>query len=135
MYFYKEPQSESNPDGKLYHVYMAHGTKAHYVCDMIDGNTEEAAAVNKLGLTLRARLTRSRGAYAMLEGEIFNPNRLMDAACEFSGYTAEPFKDGKYKNGYTLLTVTADGIINKYLIFENSVLKSLVETIKSRLKK
>ena len=109
MNFYKVQKNQSNPDSQRYAVYMTHDNKAHYVCDMTDGSFAEDAALNELGLTLRARLTRSKGKYAMLEGSIFNPERLLDAACEITDFSTEEFTGGDYKNGYTLLTIAADG--------------------------
>ena len=134
MYFRKEFQTENNPDGKHYSVYMELSGRTHYVCDLISDGGEDAASVNNLGLTLRARLTRSKGSYAMLEGEVFNPNRLLEAACDITAYSVDPFIGGKYKDGYTLLTVTADGCVNKYLVFSEATLKTLVNQIKKRVK-
>ncbi len=131
MRFHREPKTENNPDLTQHSVYMVDASgRGHYICDMIDGDTPEALAVNTLGLTLRARLTRSKGAYAMLEGEVFNPNRLLDAACTVTDYTVEPFKGDVYKDGYTLLTVNADGCVNKYLIFTDSLLRALERSLK-----
>jgi len=106
----------------------------HYVCDMTDGNAAEDIASNELGLTLRARLTRSKGKYVMLEGTIFNPERLLEAACEITDFKKEEFIGGEYKDGYTLLIITADGCINKYMIFSKSMLTSLTSKLDARLK-
>ena len=132
MNFYKVQKNQSNPDSQIYAVYMAHENKEHYVCDMADGSSAEDAALNELGLTLRARLTRSKGKYAMLEGSIFNPERLLDAACGITDFSTEEFTGGDYKNGYTLLTVTADGCVNKYMIFNRVMLDSLIKKLKAR---
>lgn len=96
---------------------------------MVDGDTGEDTAANELGLTLRARLTRSKGKYAMLEGTIFNPERLLDSACGITGHMTEEFIGGEYKDGYTLLTVTADGCTNKYMIFSKFMLTTLLKRI------
>ena len=135
MKFYRKPH-EDNPRGTNYAVYMeSNYGRTHYVCEMTDESGDEAKAINELGLTLRARLTRSKGVYAMLEGSIFDPNRLLKSVCEISNYTVEPFIGGLYKDGYTLLTITADGCVNKYLIFSEPTLKTLVSSIKERMEK
>lgn len=134
MEFYKKPKANGNEDGKRHAVYMEHERQDHYVCDMVDGDDEEAAAINSLGLTLRVRLTRSKGKYAMLEGEIFNPERLLRAACDVTDYKTKAFTGGEYKKGYTLLTVTADGCTNKYMIFDERILESLLKSIKTKMK-
>lgn len=134
MNFYREPKTEKNPAGTRYSVYMQNNGKTHYVCDIDDGAGSDATAVNNLGLTLRARLTRSKGEYAMLEGEVFNPTRLLQSVCGITGHTVEPFMGGIYKDGYTLLTIKADGCVNKYLIFSDRKLRELVGSIKAKLK-
>ena len=133
MNFYKAQKNQNNPDSTKYAVYMKLNIAEHYVCDMSDGNTAEDVSLNELGLTLRARLTRSNGKYAMLEGAIFNPERLLDAACEITNFKKESFTGGDYKEGYTLLTVTADGCVNKYMIFSNVMLDLLVKRLETRL--
>lgn len=135
MKFYRKPK-ENNPKGKSYVVYMEldYG-KSHYVCDITDESGDEATAMNELGLTLRARLTRSKGVYAMLEGCVFDPKRLLKSVCGITDYTAEPKIGGIYKDGYTMLTIFADGCVNKYMIFSESTLKSLVSSIKERMEK
>lgn len=135
MNFYKTKKGENNPDGKTYAVYMELDKKEHYVCGMTDGSTAEDIASNELGLTLRSRLTRSSGKYAMLEGSIFDPERLLKAACEINDVKKEAFIGGDYKDGYTLLTVTADGCVNKYMIFSRYMLDSLVDKLEARIKK
>jgi len=133
MEFFKTKVNESNSNGNRYAVYMQHERYTYYVCDMIDDDTEKSADINELGLTLRARLTRSKGKYAMLEGVIFNPERLLQSACEITDYSTEEFKGGEYKSGYTLLTVTTDNCINKYLIFNEVLLQNLLRSIKYRI--
>ena len=133
MKFSKTKLSEGNSNDNRYAVYMDHERYTYYVCDMIDDDTEKSAAINELGLTLRARLIRSKGKYAMLEGVIFNPDRLLQSACEITDYSTEDFKGGDYKSGYTLLTVTADNCINKYLIFNEFLLKTLLRSIEHRI--
>lgn len=133
MYFYRKPKENDNPDGKRFAVYMKLDSE-HYVCDMVDGDTADDIAANELGLTLRARLTRSKGKYAMLEGAIFNPERLLDSVCEISNFKTEEFVGGEYKRGYTLLTVTADGCTNKYMIYSGHLLDSLRGKIETRIK-
>ena len=135
MNFYKTKKGENNPDGKTYAVYLELDRNEHYVCDMVDGSTEEDTAVNELGLTLRSRLTRNHGKYAMLEGSIFDPERLLKAACEINDFKKEAFIGGEYKDGYTLLSVTADGCVNKYMIFSRYLLDSLVDKLETRIKK
>jgi len=120
--------------GKKTLVYMQNGRKEQYVCEIVDDSTENAVAVNEHGLTLRARILRSKGQYAMSEGTIFNPRRLLDSACEITDHKTEEFKDADYKDGHTLLTITADGCINKYLIFSSVLLDELLKKIKSRKK-
>ena len=89
--FYREAKKKSNADGRKYDVYMkVHGSE-YYVCDMVEGNTAEDSSVNELGLTLRARLIRSQGKYAVLEGTIFNPERLLQAICGTLTYKKEEF--------------------------------------------
>jgi len=130
MKFTKKAKKENNPDGNIYAVYMTANSGEHYVCDMIDN--DESVAVNELGLTLRARLTRSNGKYAMLEGTIFNPTRLINAACKITDYNTEDFTGGEFKQGYTLLTVTADRCVNKYMIFCKSLLNTLLLELKQK---
>lgn len=133
MNFYKEKKNNDNPDGKKYSVYMKFDGD-HYICDMIDGGTPNDVAANELGLTLRARLIRSKGKYAMLEGTVFNPERLLEAACEITDFIKKEFSGGEYKKGYTLLTIQADGCINKYMIFSKLLLDSLIKKIEMRIK-
>lgn len=78
-------------------------------------------------------MTRSNGVYAMLEGEIFNPDSLLRAACTITEYAVEPFIGGVYKDGYSLLTVVADGCVNKFRVFSELKLKELVNAIKVRM--
>ena len=124
--FYRETKKENNEDGRKYAVYMKLLGNEYYVCDMIEGNTAEDSIINELGLTLRARLIRSRGKYAMLEGTIFNPERLLKSICGTPTYKKEEFSNGEYKRGYTLLSINADGCENKYMIFDKTMLDSLV---------
>lgn len=135
MEFYKVPKTESNPDGKVFAVYMKTISLEHYVCDMFADDSAEAAAVNALGLTLRARLDRSRGKYAMLEGEIFNPERLLRIACEITDFKKEDFTGDEYKNGHCLLTVTADGVTNKYLVYDPALRNTLLTGIEKRMRR
>ena len=135
MNFKKVQKNQNSPDGKgKYAVYMNHNGREHYVCDMTDGNTSEDIASNELGLTLRARLTRSKGKYAMLEGTIYNPERLLEAACEINDFKKEEFIGGEYKEGYTTLTITADGCVNKYMIFSWDLLTTLIKKLELRVK-
>jgi hypothetical protein len=106
----------------------------HYVCDLVVSDAAEDIAANELGLTLRSRLTRSKGRYAMLEGSIFDPERLLKAACGITGYKKDVFTGGEYKKGYTLLTITADGCVNKYMIFSALLLESLTKSLDQRIK-
>jgi hypothetical protein len=110
---------------------MAYECNDHYVCDLVDSDAVEDAAENELGLTLRARLTRSKGQYAMLEGSIFNPERLLEAVCNVAHYEKEEFIGGAYMKGYTLLTITADGCVNKYMVFNKNLLNSLIKKLDS----
>lgn len=135
MYFNKTVKKEDNPDGNVYTVQMRHNGRDYYVCEMIDSDTPEALAVNELGLTLRARLVRSRGQYAMLEGTIFNPNRLLEAACKITDYTKDYFVSGDSQEGYTLLSITADGCVNKYMVFSSNLLSVLSSELKKRMPK
>ena len=129
MQFHKKQKTGAIPDEKRYAVYMQqNGCPDKYVCDMVDGDGEEAAAINKLGLNLRTRLTRSQGRYAMLEGEIFDPERLVKAVCSVTSFETEAVKD-KTAKGHTRLTVTADGITNTYLVFDSSTLDSLIRKL------
>ena len=128
MLFYKKEKSAKKG---VYPVYMENNSADYYVCDMVDGDTEEAKTANELGLTLRARLVRSKGKYAMLEGTIFNPERLMDSCCSISDFKNEKFEDKDCK----LLTITADNCTNKYLIFCPVLLKELLEEIDSKIEK
>ena len=130
--FFRTPKKEKNEDGKLYAVYMTKDQVEYYVCDMLDSVTEEAKALNELGLTLRSRLCRSSGRYAMLRGSIFNPERLINAACVIQDYKTKEFKGGDYKAGYTLLTITADGCTNEYMIYSNQLLASLMKRLKMK---
>ena len=134
MNFTKVPKNQNNPDGAKFSVYLEYLGYKHYVCDMTDSTAAEDIAANELGLTLRARLTRSRGKYAMLEGTIFNPERLLDAACEITDYKKEEFTGGDYKDGYTLLTITADYCVNTYMIFDKKMLFDLVGKLEKRIK-
>ena len=65
-------------------------------------------------------------ALAMLEGTIFNPERLLKAICGTPTYKS----GGEYKSGYTLLSITADGCENKYIIFNQTMLESLVSKLR-----
>ena len=130
--FGMEKRKDNNPDGTRYAVYVDRGENRHYVCDMVNAGTEEAVAVNELGLNLRTRLTRSEGRYAMLEGMIFDPFRLLKAACEIQDYETEEVKDDAFSKGHTLLTITADFCVNKYLIFSKIALDDLLSDLKDR---
>ena len=133
MNFYKNPKKDDKT-GKAFSVYMENNGSAHYVCDMIGSSAKEDIAVNELGLTLRARLTRSKGKFAMLEGTIFDPERLLKSACEITGYEKEVFSGGEYMAGYSLLTITADGCVNKYMVFSNTLLNTLINNLEAKIK-
>lgn len=135
MTFTKKANKEGSLNGKVFSVFMLRERKNRYVCDFIDDNTEEAAAVNELGLTLRARLNRSNGDFAMLKGSIFNPNKLLTAAMDIADYTIEQVAGGIEDAGHALLTVTADGCVNKYIIFNPITMTSLEKNLKARAKK
>lgn len=134
MTFFKEQINENNSGGRKYAVYMLNNG-AYYICDMIDGDSPGDVATNELGLTLRARLARSKGRYAMLDGTIFNPERLLDAACEINDFKKKEVSGGEKKKGYTLLTITADGCVNSYMIFDQYLLNTLTGKLNSRLVK
>lgn len=104
--------------------------KEYYVCDYIVEDTPEAKETNELGLTLRARLNRSKGEYAMLEGTIFNPTRLLDSIVRLTAFDVEKFTGKEYRDGHALLKVEADGCINKYLIYKSSYLGKLTDRLK-----
>ena len=104
--------------------------KEYYVCDYIIEDTPEAKETNELGLTLRARLNRSRGEYAMLEGTIFDPIRLLDSIVRLTAFDVEKFTGREYRDGHALLKVEADGCLNKYLIYKTSYLDKLVGRLK-----
>ena len=133
MNFYMIPKEEDILIKKSYSVYMENNSHHHYICDLIDDDSEKAKEVNELGLTLRARLTRSKGAFAMLVGVVFDPFRLLRAACDITSHKTEEFVGGQYKNGYTLLTIIADRCTNKYLVFDKSQLESLLKKIKEKV--
>ena len=128
--FCRKAKKENNADGRKYAVYLKVRGNERYVCDMIDGNSVEDNSINELGLTLRVRLTRSQGKYAMLEGTIFNPERLLKAVCSTPTYQQEEFSGDEYKKGYTLLSITADGCENKYMVFDKMMLESLVSELR-----
>lgn len=134
MNFYKKQIGENAQAGKRYAVYMHHNQDHYYVCEMVDSNAPEDAAANELGLTLRSRLVRSKGKYAMLQGTIFNPSRLINAACEITKYKKEDVSSGNTK-GYTLLTVTADGCVNSYMVFDRCLLNLLIRSLDTLLVK
>jgi hypothetical protein len=137
MDFFRELKTENNPDGNHYLVYVANpDTRGkHYVSEMIDDDSAAAAKANEIGLTLRARLDRSGGKYAMLEGSIFNPTRLLRIVCSVTEYDVKSFTDGIYKSGHNLLTVKADGCVNKYLVYNDRLLRELVDTIEYKMSK
>ena len=117
-----------------YEVFMeTREHKEHYVCEYIDVDTPEAKEINELGLTLRSRLLRSNGEFAMLEGTIFNPKRLMDVIVDLKSFEFEEFTGKEYRDGHSILTVEADGYINKYLIYSNKVVNELKDRL-NRLK-
>jgi hypothetical protein len=134
MDFIKSKKTESNSSNRV-PVFMRLYNDYFYVCDMADSSDPEHVAVNELGLTLRARLVRSSGKYAMLEGTIFNPQRLIGAACEINDFKKEEVPGTDGKKGHTLLTVTADGCVNTYMIFDKSLLDSLTSKLALRLVK
>ena len=136
MTFTRKPKNEGDPNSKIFAVHMTQTNKTpQYVCDMIDDNGEEADAVNNLGLTLRTRLVRSKGDYAMLEGSIFNPNKLLIATVNITDLKVEQIAGGIKDGGHALLTVTADGCVNKYIIFNPYTLSDLERKFKAQLKK
>jgi hypothetical protein len=104
--------------------------KEYYVCDYINEDTPEAKEINELGLTLRARLNRSRGEYAMLEGTIFNPTRLLDSIIKLTAFDVEKFTGSEYRDGHAILKVEADGCLNKYLIYGSYTLDKLTDRLK-----
>jgi len=104
--------------------------REHYVCDYIAEDTPEAQAANELGLTLRSRLLRSKGKYAMLEGSIFSPLRLLEIIVSLKAYDVERFTGKEYRDGHALLKIEADGCINRYLIYGDKTLDGLLEDLK-----
>jgi hypothetical protein len=135
MVFKKMLKQKSSKDGKVFAVFMNHNKREHYVCDLYEGDTPEAAAANELGLTIRSRLLRSGGESAMLEGSIFNPSRLLDIVCAVTDYTAEKVEGFNNVKGYTLLTITADGCVNKYMVFSEYTLERLTSKLKTLMPK
>jgi hypothetical protein len=134
MKFYKKAKTVNNPDDNIYSVFMNHEGRKYFVCEMVSSDSAEDATVNELGLTLRTRLTRSKGKYAMLEGSIFSPERLLEAACGIDDYTREDIDGRDDSKGYTLLTITADGCVNKYMVFNVILLDTLIDKMDSRLR-
>jgi len=108
--------------------------KEYYVCDFIAEDTPEAQAANELGLTLRSRLLRSKGEFAMLEGTIFNPHRLLNIIVSLKAYDVERFTGNEYRDGHALLKIEADGCINRYLIYSSKTVDKLLDKLK-KLKK
>jgi len=108
--------------------------KEHYVCDFIAEDTPGAQAANELGLTLRSRLLRSKGEFAMLEGTIFNPHRLLNIIVSLKAYDVERFTGNEYRDGHALLKIEADGCINRYLIYSSKTVDKLLDKLK-KLKK
>ena len=128
MKFYKV--LKNNAPVNHYAVYVEiNYQEEHYICDYIGEDTPEAKVVNELGLTLRSRLVRSKGKYAMLEGTIFNPCRLAKIIIDLKSFDFKSFKGSEYKSGHTLLTVEADGYINKYLIYDDRTVSDLKEDL------
>lgn len=129
MKFVLELKNNSSEDQEQYLVYMIDNGQTHYVCEMCEGIGGDAQKINDLGLTLRARLHRSRGKYAMLEGTVFNPLRLIGCICHLENYQTEDFVGGIYKSGYTKLTIIADHCVNIYLIFQRPYLNTLLNKL------
>ena len=127
MYFFKEPKANAQANHYAIYISDRDATK-QYVCDYIDDDSPEAGEINELGLTLRSRILRSNGKYAMLEGTIFNPYRLLDIIVNLNEY------DVDRNNGRILLKVTADGCVNQYLIFKERTLTELTDGLE-KLKK
>jgi hypothetical protein len=67
----------------------------------------------------------------MLEGEVFNPERLLRSVCDITNHSKEEFSGGEYKHGYSLITVTADGVTNKYMVFDIALSNKLSSRIAS----
>jgi len=125
----------NNAPANHFTVYMETGEhKEHYVCDFIAEDTPEAQAANELGLTLRSRLLRSKGEFAMLEGTIFNPHRLLNIIVSLKAYDVERFTGNEYRDGHALLKIEADGCINRYLIYSSKTVDKLLDKLK-KLKK
>lgn len=133
MKFFKVIRNNAPPNH--FTVYMETGEhKEHYVCDFIAEDTPEAQAANELGLTLRSRLLRSKGEFAMLEGTIFNPHRLLNIIVSLKAYDVERFTGNEYRDGHALLKIEADGCINRYLIYSSKTVDKLLDKLK-KLKK
>ena len=129
MKFYKKVKA--NSPANIFSVYMKTDKEQnHYVCDYIAEDTSEAQEVNELGLTLRSRLKRSRGIYAMLEGTIFNPERLLGIIVSFKSYDVESFTGKEYLDGHVVLKIEADGCVNKYLIYDKRYLEKWTDRLK-----
>ena len=130
MIFFKATKKDA--PANHFAVYMeSTDHREFYVCDYINEDTPEAAAINELGLTLRARLERSKGSYAMLEGTIFNPYRLLDSIVDFKAFDVERFTGKEYRSGHALLKVEADGCTNRYLIYQKRTLDELTARLES----
>jgi len=133
MKFFKVIRNNAPPNH--FTVYMETGEhKEHYVCDFIAEDTPRAQAANELGLTLRSRLLRSKGEFAMLEGTIFNPHRLLNIIVSLKAYDVERFTGNEYRDGHALLKIEADGCINRYLIYSSKTVDKLLDKLK-KLKK
>ena len=126
MDFYKVSKNNGNENHFL--VYMeTRRHKEHYVCDYIAEDSPEADEANELGLTLRSRLLRSNGAFAMVEGTIFNPKRLLQIIVDLEDYSHEQYSGGIYRDSHSSLTVKADGCMNKYLLYDEITIKEIME--------
>jgi len=129
-------ESKPNAHANHYAVYMSDAKHtAAYVCDYIAEDTPEAQKLNELGLTLRARLRRSNGVYAMLEGSIFNPDRLTSCIIDLCGFDVHYFKGGEYRDGYWFLSVEADGCVNKYQVYSQRKVDELTKFLNEFKKK
>lgn len=122
---------KNNAPGNHFTVYMESGEhKEHYVCDYIAEDTPEAQAANELGLTLRSRLLRSKGKYTMIEGNIYNPTRLLSIIVSLKAYDVERFTGNEYRDGHALLKIEADGCTNRYLIYSEKTLDGLLKDLR-----
>jgi len=130
---FTKTQKTDNPGESV--VFMHLRGVDYYVCDMVDNSNPNHVAINELGLTLRSRLARSNGKFAMLEGTIFNPERLLTAACAINDYQKKEIIGVNGKKGYTLLTITADDCVNTFMIFDKSLLGTLTGKMDLRVGK